>query len=781
MEFDALLKRTLGERTEPFPFQRSFAETPELPSTVRVPTGLGKTATVILGWVWRRFYSPSQIQASTPSRLVYCLPMRTLVEQTTCSAQLWIDRLELETKPKVHALMGGEAAEDWDLYPEEPAILIGTQDMLLSRALNRGYSMSRYRWPLPFGLLNNDCLWVFDEVQLMDVGATTGAQLEGFRRDFEAVGPVHSIWMSATLQRNWLNTVDFPANRLGAHLTLSEADHIHERVRTLWSAAKPLVRAEAAMGDTKACAAAILDAHLPGTKTLAVFNTVKRAAEVFAHLQKRSADTPVKLIHSRFRPKDRQSHITALLNNENVIAVSTQVVEAGVDLSANVLLTELAPWASLVQRFGRCNRTGGAPAPQVIWFDPGEIDDKFREARPYEVDDLRDARNVLALCEDVSLQALETVDAKMPLRADHVIRRRDLIDLFDTTPDLAGNDIDVSRFIRSGDEHDSKVFWRNFEHDPEEQPEPHRDELCSVPVGELKAFRKDHRDVVWRWDGLDERWSRVEENDIYAGQTYLVRADAGGYTAETGWDPKSTVPVLPLNPSGELPDAHSRDFETGPWLSIAEHTEDVVQKLEAILESIALPETLLRELREAARWHDWGKAHEQFQKAFPDRPGEWRGRTDVAKACRGYWRGYEKKGFRHELASALGMLARGQSDLSVYLAAAHHGKVRMSIRSMPNEKRPQEPERLYARGVWDGDILPGVELGPGVTAPETPLSLEPMQMGRSNAGQRSWVERMLRLRDDLGPFRLAYLEVLLRAADVRASEDEAKRAQEVGQ
>ena len=41
--------------------------------------------------------------------------------------------------------------------PKRPAILIGTQDMLLSRALNRGYGMSRYRWPMHFGLLNNDC------------------------------------------------------------------------------------------------------------------------------------------------------------------------------------------------------------------------------------------------------------------------------------------------------------------------------------------------------------------------------------------------------------------------------------------------------------------------------------------------------------------------------------------------------------------------------------------------------------------------------------------------
>ena len=46
-------------------------------------------------------------------------------------------------------------------------VIVGTQDQLLSRALNRGYSMSRFRWPVHFGLLDNDCLWVMDEIQLM--------------------------------------------------------------------------------------------------------------------------------------------------------------------------------------------------------------------------------------------------------------------------------------------------------------------------------------------------------------------------------------------------------------------------------------------------------------------------------------------------------------------------------------------------------------------------------------------------------------------------------------
>jgi CRISPR-associated endonuclease/helicase Cas3 len=127
--------------------------------------------------------------------------------------------------------------------------------------------------------------------------------------------------------------------------------------------------------------------------------------------------------------------------------------------------------------------------------------------------------------------------------------------------------------------------------------------------------------------------------------------------------------------------------------------------------------------------------------------------------------------FRHELASALALLRTGASDLTVYLAACHHGKVRLSIRALPGEQNPDEPGRRFARGIWDGEMLPAVELGDGLTREEVDLNLVPMLLGTGEDGARSWLERMIALRDRLGVFRLAFLESLIRAADVRASAD----------
>ncbi|HAJ61331.1 MAG TPA: hypothetical protein DCP31_20455, partial [Cyanobacteria bacterium UBA8543] len=43
-------------------------------------------------------------------------------------------------------------------------------------------------------------------------------------------------------------------------------------------------------------------------------------------------------------------------SQDAVIAVTTQVCEMSLDLDADILITELAPISSLVQRFGRANR-----------------------------------------------------------------------------------------------------------------------------------------------------------------------------------------------------------------------------------------------------------------------------------------------------------------------------------------------------------------------------------------------------------------------------------------
>jgi CRISPR-associated endonuclease/helicase Cas3 len=798
--FDAFFQGATGKT--PYPYQTFLATAPIESRLISVPTGCGKTAAVILAWLWQRRMNPN----GTPRRLVYCLPIRTLVEQTQENATRWLNALELPKQIRSYVLMGGEETEDWDFFPEREAILVGTQDMLLSRALNRGYGMSRYRWPMHFGLFHTDCLWVFDEIQLMGSGLATTSQLEAFRATAGGNG-CHSWWMSATLDPTWLETVDFKKQVQSLPITLlEEKDLKANELHATYEAKKPTNKTKAVIGDCAVLAEEIIKAHKDTNgRTLVVVNTVKRARELHHAVQQalKKANIPLApvLIHSQFRQPDRQAQVGRLLAEpgaDGTIVISTQVVEAGVDVSATTLFTEVAPWSSLAQRFGRCNRRGlENKTARVFWIDlPNEKEEQEKLHHPYELEDLLAARKLLRDLEDVGPKSLKGVQHKQSFEHPWVIRRKDFIDLFDTTPDLAGNDIDIDRYVREVEGSDVQVFWREWDGEPSaEMPRPGRDELCRVPIGEFRDFLKDtrRRKLAYRWDYLNDEWVRVETSHVYPGQIYLLNVSAGGYATDLGWNAEIEEQVQPVpTAAAEKEEANDDDgLAQSDWQSIAQHTDRVCAELDSILSEVSLEQCERNAIRIAARWHDRGKAHHSFlAKLKPEalaaaRVGRLFNGDFPAKAPNAAWvRGQNKnsdyrKHFRHELASALAVLMAGEKqiaddvrDLVAYLIAAHHGKVRLSIRSLP-EERVAPDGRRFARGVWDGDELPPTDLGGGVTAPSLKLSLEPMELGLCEkapfAGQPSWAERMLRLRDKLGTLRMAYLEALLRAADMRAS------------
>ena len=190
---------------------------------------------------------------------------------------------------------------------------------------------------------------------------------------------------------------------------------------------------------SKDVAALISERHKPGALTLAIVNTVERAQGIYKDLtnarSKLLPNVEKVLVHSRFREDDRkkkQERISAPLDakSKGQVVVATQAVEAGVDISARTLITELAPWESMVQRFGRCNREGKDKQGDVLWIDVG---DRPQDTAPYEPDDVQHARAIMQSREGKSVgpAALEELNDKMK-DPDHmtVIRRRDVVGLF---------------------------------------------------------------------------------------------------------------------------------------------------------------------------------------------------------------------------------------------------------------------------------------------------------------------------------------------------------------
>ncbi|MBA2224688.1 type I-G CRISPR-associated helicase/endonuclease Cas3g [Thermogemmata fonticola] len=899
--FEAFFLTATG--VSPYKYQSRLAAADPLPEVLDVPTGLGKTAAVILAWLWRR--TSGHPSSPVPRRLVYCLPMRTLVTQTAEAASRWTHNLSeanLLAEPcRVHVLMGGEQADDWDLHPEKNAVIVGTQDMLLSRLLNRGYGMSRYRWPMHFGLLGNDCLWVMDEVQLMGSGLATTVQVDAFQKRFwRPLLPCHFLWMSATLGESLLRTKDredldlakIDPKRL---FSLEEPEKQEPAVRQRLAAEKTIEVRKDPPPLRKRDGSGVLDRHQPGRISLLILNTVPVAQDWFRQVQAAiatgangdgDARPAAILLHSRFRPPDRQRHMASLQrfverqgketgavnDHPGLILVSTQVIEAGIDISGVRLWSEIAPWPSDVQRLGRLNREGRQDGAAATFWMPGSTDENDKGAPneskkkrerigPYFRRDLEAARKLLESVRQLMEQdgerrpyrealdaVLKTEESRQGLEVEYeaVIRPHDFLDLFATEPDLAGGFTDVSRFVRDQDRNvDAYVFWRDARTPERSEPAPMADELCPVPFYSLQQFLG-AKGTAREWDAESGQWITRWASEVRPGMTLRLWQKQGGYDPDLGWTGNpADVPTVHQPATVSVPDKLTADgtSESHGWLSLADHTADVMAETNELVEAFELsdrPEGMA--LSKAAPWHDVGKASvrwknaiDQFLASLRPKVAECRqkesdpqvqGLLDQFAALLAVpgddcWAKFpdikwllgqpdlpaeRKKGlrkslytpfqprFRHEAASALVAwkawregTAPSLSGLAVYLVACHHGKVRTVLRSI------RGTDAVF--GIREGEELSPVD---GLIPASTPIPTEPRRFGASgqwdDEGGRfrlastSWVSLVEDLLgtlpkeheaagdgadqeqpDALGPFKLAFLEMLFRVADARAS------------
>jgi len=96
-------------------------------------------------------------------------------------------------------------------------------------------------------------------------------------------------------------------------------------------------------------------------------------------------------------PKDRLDRVRRLTSGDcsGKIVVSTQVVEAGVDLSMDIVHRDLAPLDSMIQASGRCNRHGGKAKGRVVFWRIAEEENGREDASLYDSILLKETLKVL--------------------------------------------------------------------------------------------------------------------------------------------------------------------------------------------------------------------------------------------------------------------------------------------------------------------------------------------------------------------------------------------------
>lgn len=97
-------------------------------------------------------------------------------------------------------------------------------------------------------------------------------------------------------------------------------------------------------------------------KVLIILNTVASSIEMYSKIQAQNENININLLHSMFIQEHRsileQNIKDFAKSNQNGIWITTQLVEASLDIDFDILHTEISTLDSLFQRLGRCNRAG---------------------------------------------------------------------------------------------------------------------------------------------------------------------------------------------------------------------------------------------------------------------------------------------------------------------------------------------------------------------------------------------------------------------------------------
>lgn len=106
---------------------------------------------------------------------------------------------------------------------------------------------------------------------------------------------------------------------------------------------------------------------------LVILNTIDDTKDLYNLLSDELLPDELILLNTHFTPNDRKQKIAIakdrLSNNKRIIVISTQLIEAGVNIDFPILYRDFATVSSIVQSAGRCNRNGRLPGKgKVVLF-----------------------------------------------------------------------------------------------------------------------------------------------------------------------------------------------------------------------------------------------------------------------------------------------------------------------------------------------------------------------------------------------------------------------------
>ncbi len=808
--------RTLTDN-DPFPWQTALYErfiAGTIPKSCNLPTGLGKTSVLAI-WLLAWKAMPSLL----PRRLVYVVNRRTVVDQTTTEAEKLRDNApQLGIPDLAISTLRGQFADNrkWSADPSLPAIICGTVDMIGSRLLFSGYGVGFKGKPLHAGFLGQDVLLVHDEAHLEPAFQKLLDGIVNEQKRCNEFGRFHVMELTATSREG------------GEPFSLTDKDFGNETVKKRIGAKKAIVLHP--QKDPKKLADQIADlalVHKDSKRAILVFvRTVDDVMKVRDRLAKQECQTITLTGTMRGKERDElvddetfQRYLREDKDaDQTVYLICTSAGEVGVNISADHLVCDLSTFESMAQRFGRVNRFGERPDTRIdIVHSTTFEDDAYNLARGKTLDLLRKlngdasptalgrldpAERTAAFAPTPTILptsdilfdawALTTIKDKLPGRPPvepylhglptdwqppetHVAWREEvdvikgpLLDVYRPAQLLEDYPLKPHELLRDSS---ARVFERLKKlAAPPETPAWILAEGGSVNVttlGDIQAGDKEDLNYVTvilppiagglSKQGMLDQAAKEPVADVseewYADKEHKLkqRMRIKGDDVEIPPGMRRCRPAIDTKPEDEDADERSPNrfwhwFErigiagegkataNKPY-ELQKHLDDAEKAATDFVDGLGLAEPLRTAVIIAAMYHDLGKARTTWQRSIGNFTP-----TLYAKSG-GSMRPRDLNGYRHEFGSLLDITAHQRfrelpddmKELVLHLIAAHHGRARPHFPA--DEAFDPEPNGR------DVEAL----------ATETP-------------------RRFAKLQRKYGRWGLAYLESLVRAADILASQ-----------
>ena len=337
--------------------------------TLTVPTGGGKTLASLR-------YALHHAQKHNLDRIIYIIPYTSIIDQNAQAVREilgedWVLEHHSNLEPEKQSWQDKLLSENWD-----KPIVFTTMVQFLDAWFGGGTRGARYIHPMTNAVL------IFDEIQTLPVKCVH--LFCNVLNWLTAFGKSTAVLCTATqplLGESGLQ--NFPEGKREsiaargllkqpAHAEIMGTDEQREELYKKLSRVEIRFNEKAGGWNVDEAGAFLLEQFQTTPSCLFIVNTKKWAQELYQYCQRQNVP-PEALFHlstnqcAAHRKAIFDTIKARLKNKQPVICISTQLIEAGVDISMACVIRALGGLDSIAQAAGRCNRQGEKKGKGQVW------------------------------------------------------------------------------------------------------------------------------------------------------------------------------------------------------------------------------------------------------------------------------------------------------------------------------------------------------------------------------------------------------------------------------